>query len=197
MGPRTRRRDDLFRAATARREDDSKVGGHGPSRQARIHLVIGPVGAGKSTFAARLARDHAAVRLTLDQWMATLFSPDRPPERVIEWYVARAARSVDQICTVAREIIDTGTEVVLEIGLLARREREAFYGRVFGCDLTVHVLDAAREVRRRRVEQRNRERGPTFSMVVPPEIFELASDLWEPPEAAECEGRDVRLVRTD
>jgi predicted kinase len=162
-----------------------------------MHLVIGPVGAGKSTFAARLALDHAAVRLTLDQWMATLFSPDRPTERVIEWYVERAARAVEQIGTVALDVTHVGTDVVLEIGLLTRREREAFYGRVGAGDLTIHVVDAAREVRRRRVQQRNREGGPTFTMVVPPEIFELASALWEPPDAAECEGRDVRFVRTD
>ncbi len=31
-------------------------------------------------------------------------------------------------------------------------------------------------------------------MVVPPEIFELASDLWEPPDEAERRGHDIRLV---
>ena len=31
-------------------------------------------------------------------------------------------------------------------------------------------------------------------MVVPPQIFELASDLWEPPEAAEQSGRDMRFI---
>jgi hypothetical protein len=58
----------------------------------------------------------------------------------------------------------------------------------------VHVLDAPRDVRRERVLRRNGERGDTFSMEVPLPFFELASDLWEPPEEAECEGRDVRFV---
>ena len=31
-------------------------------------------------------------------------------------------------------------------------------------------------------------------MVVPLAIFELASDLWQPLEADECEGRDVRFI---
>jgi hypothetical protein len=52
-------------------------------------------------------------------------------------------------------------------------------------------------VRRRRVEERNRTKGATFSMVVPPAIFELASDLWESPDEAECKDRDVRFIRTD
>ena len=38
----------------------------------KIHLLIGPVGAGKSTFALELAREHRGVRLTLDEWMQSL-----------------------------------------------------------------------------------------------------------------------------
>jgi predicted kinase len=171
----------------------------GPASLPQIHLVIGPVGAGKSTFAQRLARDHRAARLTLDQWMAALFSPDRPEEGVLEWYRERAARCVEQIWTVAAEVLAAGSDVVLEIGLLSRRERERFYRRVAdaGVTMTVHVLEAARDVRRARVEARSRERGATFSMVVPAAIFELASDLWEPPEPDEREGREVRFLRTD
>jgi uncharacterized glyoxalase superfamily protein PhnB/predicted kinase len=171
----------------------------GKPHSARIHLVLGPVGAGKSTFALRLARAHGAVRLTLAEWMAKHFAPDRPDDGVMEWYAERTARCIEQIWTLARALIDSRTHAVLEIGLLRRREREAFYRRVeeSTSDLTIHVLDAPRDVRRRRVEERNRAKGSTFSMIVPPAIFELASDLWEPPAPRECEGRDVRFVHTD
>ncbi len=172
--------------------------GDGRPRGARIHLVLGPVGAGKSTFALRLVRAHKAVRLTLDEWMAKLFAEDRPDDGVMAWYAERTARCIEQIWTLVTAMIDCGTNVVLEIGLLRRREREAFYKRVdeSGSSLTIHVLDAPRDVRRRRVEERNRAKGSTFSMIVPPAIFELASDLWEPPAHAECEGRDVRFIHT-
>jgi len=166
---------------------------------ARIHLVLGPVGAGKSTFALRLARAHRAVRLTLDEWMAKLFAPDRPDDGVMEWYAERTSRCIEQIWTLVTALIDCDTNVVLEVGLLRRREREAFYRRVdeSRSDLTIHVLDAPRDVRRRRVEERNHAKGSTFSMVVPSAIFELASDLWEPPDTTECEGRDMRFILTD
>lgn len=49
------------------------------------------------------------------------------------------------------------------------------------------MLDAPRELRR----GRNLERGATFSLEVPAHIFELASDTWELPTAAECNGREV------
>ena len=63
-----------------------------------------------------------------------------------------------------------------------------------GFDSTIHVIDAPRDVRRERVRERTRSKGATFSTVVPSDAFELASDLWEPPSARECEGRDVRFV---
>src|SRR4051812_12852863 len=183
------------------REIQRTVSAEGTTKQgpARVHLVIGPVGAGKSTFAIQLARERAGVHLSLDAWMVQLFSPDRPATGVVDWYVARAARCVEQIWTVATSIIDVERDVVLEIGLLSPQERARFYRKVdsAGVPMIMYVLDAAREVRRARVLQRNRDRGATFSMLVPPEIFELASDLWQPPDAAECDGRDVRFLRTD
>lgn len=164
---------------------------------AHVHLVIGPVGAGKSTFAHTLALEHHAVRLTLDAWMAVLFGDDeRPPTDVISWYLERRDRCLAQIYALTRSLIDVGTNVVLEIGMIQRREREAFYARVEdeGYALTVYVLDAPREVRRERVARRNVERGETFSTFVPPQFFELASDMWEPPDDEEQSERDFRIL---
>ena len=157
----------------------------------QLHLLIGPVGAGKSTIGLQLCREHRAIRLTLDEWMARLFRPDRPPTGRMEWYVERVQRCIEQIWSVALGALEAGTDVVLEIGLIQRRDRDAFYRRVdaAGVDLRVYVVDAPRELRRQRVAQRNEERGETFSMDVPLEIFELASDLWEPPDDIEREAR--------
>ena len=41
---------------------------------------------------------------------------------------------------------------------------------------------------------RNQNRGETFSMVVPPEVFEMASDMWEPPSEDELAGFKVVTV---
>lgn len=162
-----------------------------------VHLVVGPVGAGKSTFAQRLAVASRAVHLSLDEWMAKLFAPDRPKDDVMAWYRERAARSVEHVWAVANSVLESGTPTILELGLLSRDERERFYERVdeAGRRLVVHVLDAPRDIRRERVSERNRSQGPTFSMMVPLEIFELASDLWEPLDDNECARRDVRFVR--
>jgi predicted kinase len=190
----------LDHASTVRQAPRDTVDSMGCApRRARVHLVVGPVGAGKSTFAMRLGRERAALRLTLDEWMVRLFRPDRPETGVVDWYIERAARSVDQIWSVAKSVTDLGTDVILEMGLLTRRERACFYQRVdaAGLPMTIHVLDADRDIRRARVIERNQSRGDTFSMPVPLEIFEFASDLWEPLESDECSARDVRFLRTD
>ena len=57
---------------------------------ARVHLVFGPVGAGKSTYARALATREKGVRFAVDDWMHELFAPDMTPmmfeftERVFE-----------------------------------------------------------------------------------------------------------------
>lgn len=131
--------------------------------------------------------------------MATLFRMDRPETGLLAWYQERAQRCIEQIWKLALQHAARGEDVVLEIGLLRRDERERFYERVSeaGLPLTLHVVDAARDVRRARVLERNRHQGSTFTMVVPAEVFELASDLWQPPESDECAGRDVCFLRTD
>lgn len=163
----------------------------------RIHLVIGPVGAGKSTFVRQLVQQHRAVPLNLDDWMATLFSADRPDAAdVMAWYVPRTLRCLTQIWKTAEAVLNTGGDVVLEVGLIQQHQRDAFYARMgpWADVMVVYVLDAPREVRRERVLRRNAEQGATFSMVVPPHIFELASDLWQPPDEVECANRSVVWV---
>jgi predicted kinase len=160
-----------------------------------IHLIIGPVGAGKSTLARTLSERHRAAPLILDDWMAQLYGADeRPATGRIAWYLERRDRCLEQIWRVTTRLCEVGTNVVLEIGLIVRREREAFYGRVDAAahDLHVYVLDAPRDVRRERVMRRNEDRGPTFAQVVPLEMFELASDMWEPPGDDEIRERAIQ-----
>lgn len=166
---------------------------------ARIHLIEGPVGAGKSTFAAQLSKRHAAPRLILDDWMATLFRPDRPASGVMEWYAQRKDRCIEQIWKTACQVVEAGHDVVLELGLVQQSLRQQFFDRIdaAGYELTVYVLDASRDERRDRVRARNREKGQTYSMDVPDAFFEMASDMWEPLDDWEYEGRDVRFIRTD
>ncbi len=162
----------------------------------RIHLIEGPVGAGKSTYAAALARQTGGVHIALDEWFATLFSPDRPAGDFVPWYIDRKARLLDVIWRHAGRVLASGTDAILELGLIQRQGRAEFCERMQaeGHAFTVHVLDAPLEVRRERVQRRNAEKGPTFSMVVPDHVFDMASALWEAPDEFECGEYDVTFV---
>jgi predicted kinase len=165
----------------------------------RIHLVEGPVGAGKSTYCASLAKRTSAVHIALDEWFSRLFSPDRPSTDVVLWYVQRKARLVDHIWNHALALIASGATPILELGLVQRQARADIYQRAreAGVDLKVYVLEASRDLRRERVARRNEEKGPSFSMVVPAAVFEMASDMWEPPDEFEIEENQVELISTE
>ena len=161
-----------------------------------VHLIEGPVGAGKSTFAQAMSKHQRCVHIALDEWFARLYSPDRPEDNFVPWYMERKDRLIDLIWSHARGILATDTDVALELGLIRRQARQEFYEKLSGdgVDFTVHILDAPLDVRRERVRQRNATRGATFSMVVPDSIFEVASRMWEPPDEIECENATIVFV---
>lgn len=102
------------------------------------------------------------------------------------WYLERRERCRGLLWDLTLDVLRSGTDVVLELGLVTAAEREAFYDRARSEDLrlVVCLVDAPRDVRRERVMKRNQSPG-AFSQIVPPEFFELASDAWQPPSESE------------
>lgn len=98
----------------------------------------------------------------------------------------------------SRNLLQAGKDVYLELGLIQRQNREAFCQQVQqeGFGLVLYILDAPRDIRRDRVRKRNVEKGFTFSMVVPDQIFEVASDLWESPDELELAEWDAVVIQT-
>lgn len=163
---------------------------------AMLHMIEGPVGAGKTTYANRLGKDLKTAPLVLDDWMATLFRPDRPEGEIWEWYGERKRRCVEQIWQVARRHVELGGNAIVELGLIQRAQRLAFYERAETANvrLRVHVLDADPVERLRRVRARNVEMGETFAMAVSDDVFAMASAMWESVDTAEQQGRDIVFV---
>lgn len=163
-----------------------------------VFLVEGPVGAGKSTFSKALSNRTKAVHIALDEWFAKLFSPDRPEADIIPWYIARKERLLELIWAHSKAVMNTGSDVILELGLIQQQQRIEFCRRVINeaYDLQIYELDAPKEVRRARVQYRNSHQGPTFAMVVPDQIFEIANTMWEPSDEFEREEFDIEYVST-
>lgn len=84
---------------------------------AKVFLLVGLPGAGKTTRARQLAAEHAALRLTPDEWMIPLFDDNDADGRrdVLE----------GRLITVAVQLVRLQTSVVLDFGCWSRDERSA------------------------------------------------------------------------
>jgi len=156
-----------------------------------LHIIEGPVGAGKTTHANQLSRELRTPPLVLDSWMTNLFQADRPEADLWTWYAERKARCFSQIMSLARNALDLGNDAIVELGLIRVEDRLKLYASLEseGRNFLVHVLHTPREERKRRVSQRNLDQGETFAMHVSEEVFEMASDMWEPVCETERNGR--------
>lgn len=158
-----------------------------------VHLVFGPVGAGKSTHARALAARERGVRFALDDWMHELFAPDPAPPQDFAWIMARVRRCEARIRATAADVLSTGTPVVLDLGFMKAADRAAFraWAQALGHAVHAHYVHAPTPVRASRVRARNAARGETFSFEVTPQMFEFMEHWFEPPGDVE---RDASTV---
>ena len=154
---------------------------------AQIHLVYGPSGAGKSQYSQQLASTIDGACFSIDEWMVQLFGPDQPEPLEVEWLFERVARCEARIWSTALSLADRGVAVVLDLGLMRRRDRQRFQelGEAASTALQFHYVTADRAVREQRVQRRNREQGATYALEVTPEMFEYSEQMFEEPEESE------------
>ena len=114
-------------------------------------MVCGLPGAGKTTLARRLERDHDAVRLCPDEWMGRLGA---------DLYDGPARQAVEQLqWELARRLLRLGLVVVIEWGTWARRERDELReeARLLGAAVELRFLDETIDVLWERVRSRGME----------------------------------------
>lgn len=148
-----------------------------------LHLVFGPQGAGKSSYARQLATDIGGVRLAIDDWMGQLYGPDLPTPMNFAWIMERVQRCEKRIWATATEIADTGGHVVLDLGFMKVRNRTEFLSLASAGQhpAQLHFVNAPLDVRRQRVLQRNSDKGDTFSFEVTAPMFDFMEREFESP----------------
>ena len=163
---------------------------------ATLHLIFGPCGAGKTTYAHALARRENAVPFVLDEWGVRLFGPDVQGPLDFGFMLERLTRCNALIWSTATAVLAAGTSVVLDLGLMRREQRERIrkLAQEGGLAVQWHFVDAPQAVRRARVAGRNETKGETFAAEVPPEMFDMFEALYEAPEPAELEGAVLNVA---
>jgi predicted kinase len=161
---------------------------------ARLILVCGPTGAGKTTYSLSLSKEVEAIRFSIDPWMQTLFSRDMT-SLDYSWMIERVNRCYEQIWGVSEQILALNGNVVLDLGFTTRAQRQLFSDRAkqFGVNSELHYLDAPKAIRKKRVEKRNLEKDPSiYSFEVTDMMFNFMEPRFELPDPAElASGRTV------
>ena len=148
-----------------------------------IHIVFGPQGAGKSTYSKSLSEKVNGVHLSIDDWMWKLFGEDLPKPMNFNWIMKRVERCENQIWSTTEKISKCGCDVVLDLGFMKVKKRNLFKSLALDQNIStqLYFVKARHSIRRKRVIERNIEKGSTFSFEVTPGMFDFMETEFENP----------------
>lgn len=159
-----------------------------------IHLICGPIGAGKTTFAHKIAESHNAIRFSEDEWLSQLFVPDAPeglleqPMSVVgSWAGEKYQRCRTQIWQVCQQLLKANISIVVDGAAANKEQRDIVrqYALDNGVDFQLYFVSAEAHIRKLRVFARNENQGDTYSLEVTPDMFAYTERFFEAPMAEE------------
>lgn len=165
-----------------------------------IHLICGPIGAGKTTIANQLAEQHSAIRFSEDEWLSNLFIPDAPEnlldqpiEVVAAWASEKYQRCRGQIWPVCEQILQQDVHVVLDGAAANKEQRDKIRQKAIkvGVGFKLYYVTTDTETRRSRVLERNVKGGETYSIEVTPIMFEFMEKFFEIPDESELSAAEI------
>lgn len=148
-----------------------------------LHFFCGKAGAGKSTVAARLAKEQGAMLISEDVWLMRLFGDQM---KTFDDYIRVSGRLKAVVGPLAVDLLSAGRSVVLDFQANTKTGR-AWFRSVFEQARSAHVLhfvSASDAACLARIARRNVER-PEGSHHLTEEDFVQVSSFFQAPEAAE------------
>jgi predicted kinase len=135
------------------------VTGAANSSGARIVLLCGLPGSGKTTTARRIAGETGGVRFCPDEWMAALG---------IDLFDEAARAKVEALqWALAQELVALGQTVIIEWGVWSRAERDVVRKRAreLGARVELVYLDVPIDELLKRLDARNIERPAATGLI--------------------------------
>lgn len=165
-----------------------------------IHLVCGPIGAGKTTYAQKISTSLGAVCFSEDEWLNALFVPDAPdglltqPMDVVgAWASEKYVRCRERIWHVSQLLLEKGLPIIIDGAAANREQREVVRKRASdsAVGFQLHYVTCDAKTREIRVFNRNEVKGETYSLEVTLDMFHHMESAFEPPVDEELEGAVV------
>ncbi len=152
----------------------------------KVILLCGRICSGKSYCAERLKAERNAVLLSCDEAMACLY-----PEPLGDEHDETADRVKAYLYRKSLDILNTGTEVILDFGFWSRAERRRItrYYEYNGVTPEWWYIDASDELWERNVERRNRlvREGMSTDYYLDDGLLQKMMDSFEKPEREEVD----------
>lgn len=157
---------------------------------AKLFLLHGFVGAGKTTFAKKLSAETGAIRFSPDEWMDLLYG-NNPPEALFADYNRRVK---DLIWNVAEQLLKRDQHVILDYGFWTRKSRNEYRlrGSALNVETVLYSVSCDPQLMRERVRQRSLEL-PKGALFIDDNAMDLFLTKFEPLQ----EDEEHLLIKTD
>jgi predicted kinase len=150
--------------------------------QPTVYIICGFIGAGKTTFAKKLARETGALRITKDEWMVRIFgnTPVKENFATLDHNVTQLARDV------AFQLVERGIDIILDEGYWAKSHRDELKDRIekAGAQWMMYYVNTPLEEMKQRVLKRTRNPDKE-SFEISEEMFDGYVKYWQPPTEEE------------
>lgn len=148
---------------------------------ARIYLLCGKTGSGKTTYARQLEQ-QGAIRFSLDEWMIRFYGHDMARELFDE----RVRLCEEMIFDLTEALVRRRVDVVIDHGFWKRETRDRARRRLAdtGARIELIYFQIPDCVLRERLRGRNAAL-PAETFAITEEMFELFSSSFEPPGESE------------
>lgn len=153
------------------------------TRTPTLHFLCGKAGAGKSTIAKMLAKDHEAILICEDVWLMRLYGDQM---RTFDDYKSFAQRLKTVVGPLAIELLASGRSVVLDFPANTKASRTWFRSTFeeASADHLLHFVNTPNQTCLQRIGKRNLER-PEGSHRLSKEDFDHITSFFQPPEDGE------------